>query len=144
MTVAELRSLRPESVRGPSLNLLDVELAKEQTMCLFRRRGSFLLSDARFIRPNPIGKLITTVEVEAHERASIGAGMEGQGMYQALGAEKAWRIQNPLISGDPEQSAAIDYLLRSRNLAVAVQGPAGSGKTTFATEAVKDACYICC
>lgn len=32
MTVAELRSLRPESVRGPSLNLLDVELAKEQTI----------------------------------------------------------------------------------------------------------------
>jgi superfamily II DNA or RNA helicase len=76
------------------------------------------------------------LEVEAHERASIAAGMEGQGMYQALGAEKAWRIQNPLISGDPEQSAAIDYLLRSRDLAVAVQKPAGSGKTTFATEAV--------
>jgi conjugative relaxase-like TrwC/TraI family protein len=163
MTVAELQSLRPESVRGPSLNLLDVELAKDQTIehafahvsvkrdrhveALLLRRGlgrvsleearEFPSSDPRFIRPNPIGKLITTVEVEAHERASIATGMEGQGRYQALGTVNAWTIQNPLISADPEQSASIDYLLRSRDLAMSVQGPAGSGKTTFATEAVK-------
>ena len=42
-----------------------------------------------------------------------------------------------ILLADPEQSASIDYLLRSRNLAMSVQGPAGSGKMTFATEAVK-------
>ena len=33
--------------------------------------------------------------------------------------------------------AALEEILQSRDLAIAIQGPAGAGKTTFAAEAVR-------
>jgi superfamily II DNA or RNA helicase len=36
----------------------------------------------------------------------------------------------------PEVSA-LEEILQSRDLAIAIQGPAGAGKTTFAAEAVR-------
>lgn len=164
MTAAELECLDPVRVKGtPCENLLDVELAKHQAIehsfanvslkrdrhveALLLRRGlgrvsisearEFVFTDPRFMRPKAGSRFVTTKEVHADEAVSIEVAVAGQGKHQALGRQLPWSIENPLIAADPEQSAAIDYLLRSADLAISVHGPAGAWKTTFATEAIK-------
>ena len=41
----------------------------------------------------------------------------------------------PLV--ESPEVAALEEILQSRDLAIAIQGPAGAGKTTFAAEAVR-------
>jgi ATP-dependent exoDNAse (exonuclease V) alpha subunit len=46
-------------------------------------------------------------------------------------------MRHPVVAGDKGQAAAVEHLLRSKDFAVAVRGPAGAGKTSMAKEAVQ-------
>jgi len=49
---------------------------------------------------------------------------------------KLWKPTDSAVAIDQEQAAAVEYILRSRDLVTAVRGVAGSGKTTMLDQAV--------
>jgi conjugative relaxase-like TrwC/TraI family protein len=163
MTSQELASLRPECVKSASSqSLLDLGAAKELAIThlfeqlslrrelhvagMLLRRGiarvriaealAWIKSDARFVRPDPNGRLLTTREVRDAENKMIRLAAEGQCKYEALGGRKDWVIQSPLVAGCEEQSRALHHVLGSKDLVISFKGPAGAGKTELMTEVV--------
>jgi conjugative relaxase-like TrwC/TraI family protein len=98
---------------------------------------AFPVTDERFFRPKEGENKISTRQVWREERVMIKRAFHGKGRYAALGGQGQWTIQDDRVRASQEQTQAIEFLLRSRDLVVAIQGPAGGGKTSFSTEAVK-------
>lgn len=98
---------------------------------------AFPLTDERFFKPKEQENKISTHEVWREERVMIKRAFRGKGRYAPLGGQGRWEIQDERVRASQEQTQAIEFLLRSRDLVVAIQGPAGGGKTSFSSEAVK-------
>ena len=163
MTSQERQSLQHERVKGAaSQNLLDARAAKDlATKHLFEhvslkrelhiagmllRRGlarvpvaealAWTKSDPQFVRPDPDGILLTTLEVADAENKMIQLAAEGQGKHEALNGGKEWVVRDPLVGGSEEQSKAVCHVLGSKDFVISFKGPAGAGKTQLMTEAV--------
>jgi hypothetical protein len=160
MTAAELAEL-DQLKDGVSQNLLEPGAAKELAIehffegvsvvrelhaaGMFLPRGigrvsieealEFANSDPRLIRAG--NDLVTTREVLAEEEALLAAVRDGCGRYEEIGRGGTWTFLSPLVEVHPEQKAAVLGILRSKDLATAIRGPAGSGKTSMMQEAVK-------
>ena len=98
--------------------------------------SAFARTDARFVRLDPEGALVTTREVLAEESAMIETARAGQAEFEAIGRGEEWRILSPVVAQSKEQTKAAQQVLHSRDLVTAIHGPAGSGKTTLMREAV--------
>jgi conjugative relaxase-like TrwC/TraI family protein len=72
------------------------------------------------------GKEIATRETLDRERAMIGYVNRGVGRFEPLGKGDAFVASDRLR---PEQNRAVEFVLRSRDLAVNIRGAAGTGKT---------------
>jgi hypothetical protein len=160
MTPEERDSLRLEIVKGArTQNLLEPALAKALAVShlferssiarelhaagMLLRRGigrvsveqakAFAFQDPRFVRPNPGARIVTTREV-LHEESEMLQGVDsGRGRYEEIGRGGSW---NPTSLVSDEQKAAVEHILRSRDLVIAIRGVAGTGKTTMIKEAV--------
>jgi conjugative relaxase-like TrwC/TraI family protein len=164
MTPEEQRSVGMQKVRSVAhQNLLDALAAKERTIGhLFEQVSlkrelhiaaellkwgvgkvgieeaeAFPLTDERFFKPKEQENKISTHEVWREERVMIKRAFQGKGRYAPLGGQGRWEIQDERVRASQEQTQAIEFLLRSRDLVVAIAGPAGGGKTQFSSEAVK-------
>jgi conjugative relaxase-like TrwC/TraI family protein len=93
-------------------------------------------SDA-FIRPRSDGKLVSTREVLAAEQAMIQTAAAGQGREDELGRGGQWTIRNQKVASDEGQRNAVQHVLESKDLVTSIRGPAGTGKSTMAKEAVQ-------
>jgi hypothetical protein len=61
----------------------------------------------------------------------------GRGKFEEIGKGKSWRPAASGVAINEEQAAAVEHVLRSRDLVTAVRGVAGSGKTTMLDQAVR-------
>jgi conjugative relaxase-like TrwC/TraI family protein len=160
MTPEERDSLRLEIVKGArTQNLLEPALAKALAVShlferssiarelhaagMLLRRGigrvsvdqakAFAIGDPRFVRPHPGARIVTTREV-LHEESEMLKGVDaGRGCFEEIGRGGSW---NPSSRVGDEQKAAVEHILRSRDLVTAIRGVAGTGKTTMMKEAV--------
>ncbi|HTD15910.1 MAG TPA: AAA family ATPase [Chthoniobacterales bacterium] len=160
MTPEERASLQTENVKGTrSQHLLEPALAKALAVShlferssiarelhaagMLLRRGigrvsvdqakAFAFQDPRFVRPDPGARIVTTREV-LHEESEMLKGVDaGRGRYEEIGRDGSW---NPVSQISDEQRAAVEHILRSRDLVTAIRGVAGTGKTTMMKEAV--------
>jgi hypothetical protein len=161
MTPEERNSLRLEIVKGArTQNLLEPALAKALAVShlferssiarelhaagMLLRRGigrvsvdqakAFAFQDPRFVRPNPGARIVTTREV-LHDESEMLKGVDsGRGRCEEIGRGGSW---NPTSLVSDEQKAAVEHILRSRDLVIAIRGMAGTGKTTMMKEAVQ-------
>jgi conjugative relaxase-like TrwC/TraI family protein len=161
MTEEEHASLQTANVRGArSQHLLEPVLAKALAVThlferasvarelhaagMLLRRGigrvsvnqakAFAAQDARFVRPYAGARVMTTREV-LHEEAEMLKIVEaGRDRYEEIGRGGAWM---PAGEISDEQTAAVEHILRSRDLVTAIRGVAGTGKTTMLREAVR-------
>ncbi len=160
MTPEERECLQTANVKGGrSQHLLEPVLAKALAVThlferssvvrelhaagMFLRRGigrvsvdqakAFAAQDSRFVRPYAGALVMTTREV-LHEEAEMMKIVEGgRDRYDEIGRGGAWE---PAGQISDEQRAAVDHILRSRDLVTAIRGVAGTGKTTMLREAV--------
>lgn len=85
-------------------------------------------------------ELVTTRAVLAEEKKFIEFAVEGKGRCEPFAdrierrSGKAWEIQEERLG--PDQRAAVDYLLTSKDRVMAIRGAAGTGKTTMMRESV--------
>jgi conjugative relaxase-like TrwC/TraI family protein len=161
MTREERASLQTANVKGArSQDLLEPVLAKALAVThlferssivrelhaagMFLRRGigrvsidqakAFASKDARFVRPYSGARVMTTREV-LHEEAEMLKIVEaGRDRYEEIGRGGAWE---PAGQISDEQKAAVDHILRSRDLVTAIRGVAGTGKTRMLCEATR-------
>ena len=163
MTPEERASLTLESVKGArTKNLLEPALAKALAVThlferssiarelhaagMLLRRGigrvsvdqakAFAASDPRFVRPHPAARVVTTREVLHEESEMLEIVEAGRGKYEEIGRGGSWKRESP-IGLNEEQAAAVEHVLRSRDLVIEVCGVAGSGKTTLFQEVVR-------
>jgi ATP-dependent exoDNAse (exonuclease V) alpha subunit len=61
----------------------------------------------------------------------------GRGKFEEIGKGKSWSPAGNGVSFNEEQAAAVEHVLRSRDLVTAVCGVAGSGKTTMLDQTVR-------
>ena len=164
MTPEERESLRVESVKGSRTeNLLEPSLAEALAIThlferssiarelhaagMLLRRGigrvsvdqakAFAANDSRFIRPHPGGRVITTREVLREESEMLEIVKAGRGQYEKIGRGGSWEPLSPIVAHNEEQAAAVEHILRSRDLVTEVRGVAGAGKTTMLLEAAR-------
>jgi conjugative relaxase-like TrwC/TraI family protein len=163
MTPQEQRSVSLQEIRSvENMNLLDAIDAKEMTIghafeqVSLKRElhlaaellkwgvgkvgiaeaEAFPLTDERFFKPKEQENKISTQEVWREERLMVKRALRGQGVYAPLGGEGKWEIRDERVKSSTEMVAALETILRSRDLAVSLEGVAGSGKTSFSTEAI--------
>ena len=55
----------------------------------------------------------------------------GRGKFEEIGKGQSWKPETSAGAINEEQAAAVEHILRSRDLVTAVRGVAGSGKTTI-------------
>jgi len=96
----------------------------------------FAASDPRFVRPHPAARVVTTREVLHEESEMLEIVEAGRGKYEEIGRGGSWKRESP-IGLNEEQAAAVEHVLRSRDLVTEVRGVAGSGKTTLFQEVVR-------
>jgi conjugative relaxase-like TrwC/TraI family protein len=164
MTPEERKSLRLESVKGcRTENLLEPALAKALAIThlferssiarelhaagMLLRRGigrvsvdqakAFAANDPRFIRSHPGAKVVTTREVLHEESEMLEIVEAGRGQYEEIGRGGTWEPLSPIVAHNEEQVAAVEHILRSRDLVTEVRGVAGAGKTTMFLEAAR-------
>jgi ATP-dependent exoDNAse (exonuclease V) alpha subunit len=77
------------------------------------------------------------VQIIADERARGARGGTGRGKFEEIGKGKSWRPAASGVAVNEEQAAAVEHILRSRDLVTAVRGVAGSGKTTMLDQAAR-------
>jgi len=82
-------------------------------------------------------KLVTTREVLADEEAMIQTAAAGRGRGDELGRGRQWIIRDEKVAVDEGQAAAVRHVLESKDLVTSIRGPAGTGKSTMAKEAVQ-------
>jgi ATP-dependent exoDNAse (exonuclease V) alpha subunit len=61
----------------------------------------------------------------------------GRGKFEEIGKGKSWKPAGDGAAINEEQAAAVEHIMRSRDLVTAVRGVAGSGKTTMLDQAVR-------
>jgi hypothetical protein len=164
MTLEERASLCRESVKGArTQNLLEPGLAKALAVThlferssiarelhaagMLLRRGigsvsvdqakAFAANDPRFVRPHAAARIVTTREVLHEESEMLEIVEAGRGRYEEIGCGGIWEPVSPIIGNNEEQAAAVEHILRSRDLVTEVRGVAGAGKTTMLQEAVR-------
>jgi hypothetical protein len=98
---------------------------------------AFAASDPRFVRPHSAARFITTREVLHEESEMLKAVEAGRGRYEEIGRGAAWQPVSSAVARNDEQAAAVEHILRSRDLVTSVRGVAGTGKTTMLQEAVR-------
>src|SRR6516225_2368960 len=163
MTPEERASLTVERVKGArSEDLLEPMLAKALAVThlferssiarelhaagMLLRRGigrvsvdqakAFTANDPRFVRPHPNAHILTTREVMHEESEMLAIVEAGRGRHQEIGCGGSWKPDSP-IGLSEEQAAAVEHVLRSRDLVTEVRGAAGAGKTTMLQEVVR-------
>jgi conjugative relaxase-like TrwC/TraI family protein len=163
MTPEERASVALESAKGTrSENLLEPMLAKALAVthlferssvarelhaaAMLLRRGigrvsvdqakAFTANDPRFVRPHPNAHILTTREVMHEESEMLAIVEAGRGRHQEIGCGGSWKPDSP-IGLSEEQAAAVEHVLRSRDLVTEVRGVAGAGKTTMLQEIVR-------
>ena len=162
MTPEERASLSLESVKAArSENLLEPMLAKALAVThlferssiarelhaagMLLRRGisrvsveqalGFATTDPRFVRPHPNAHVLTTREVIHEESEMLRIVEAGREKHEEIANGGGWK---PSIVGvSDEQVAAVEHVLRSRDLVTEVRGVAGAGKTSLLQEVVK-------
>jgi len=75
--------------------------------------------------------------VVAAEKAMIRTALDGQAVYEPMGRGQEWVIRDEKVAKDEGQAAAVRHVLESKDFVTSIRGPAGTGKTTMAKEAVE-------
>jgi hypothetical protein len=86
---------------------------------------AFAASDPRFVRPHSAARFITTREVLHEESEMLRAVEAGRGRYEEIGRGAAWQPVSSAVARNDEQAAAVEHILRSRDLVTSVRGTAG-------------------
>jgi hypothetical protein len=60
-----------------------------------------------------------------------------RGKFEEMGKGKSWKPASSAVAINEEQAAAVEHILRARDLVTAVRGVAGSGKTTMLDQTVR-------
>ena len=147
-------SLSPELARQiQSTNFLDIELAQQKTLeHVFRNRSvasevvlaseflkrgvgvvsmeqakAFVRDDPRFVQSLLEPGKFTTREILAEEARIRNVAIAGRNHYESLGQGKAWTVTDPNL--DAGQLAAVELVMSNRDLAVAIAGKPGAGKS---------------
>ena len=97
---------------------------------------AFAANDPRFVRPHPNAHILTTREVMHEESEMLAIVEAGRGRLREIGCGSSWKPDSP-IGLSEEQAAAVEHVLRSRDLVIEVRGAAGAGKTTMLQEVVR-------
>jgi ATP-dependent exoDNAse (exonuclease V) alpha subunit len=97
----------------------------------------FVRRDGRFMRPFPESRFLTTHEALQEETDMLKIVEAGRGKFEEIGKGSSWKPDARGLAINVEQAAAIEHVLRSRDLVTAVRGVAGSGKTTMLDLAVR-------
>jgi conjugative relaxase-like TrwC/TraI family protein len=97
----------------------------------------FIRNDERFIRPFAESRFLTTREAIHEEAEMLGIVEAGRGRFEEIGKGQSWKPSPSTVAINEEQAAAVEHILRSRDLVTAVRGVAGSGKTTLLDQAVR-------
>jgi conjugative relaxase-like TrwC/TraI family protein len=164
MTPEELQSLSIASVEGAqNQDFLDRQEAEELSIshlferlsvarelhaaAMLLRRGlgkvkvaealDFIRKDSRFIRPFAESQFLTTREAMQEEAEMLGIVEAGRAKFEEIGKGRSWKPSPGAVAINEEQAAAVEHILRSRDLVTAVRGVAGSGKTTMLEQAVR-------
>jgi len=164
LTPEERASLETLNVKGPrTQELLDRQAAESiaishlferssvarelHAAAMLLRRGlgrvsvaealDFSRQDDRFVRPFPESRFLTTREAMQEETDMLKIVEAGRGKFGEIGQGKSWKPTGSAVAINEEQAAAIEHILRSRDLVTAVRGVAGSGKTTMLDQAVR-------
>jgi conjugative relaxase-like TrwC/TraI family protein len=98
---------------------------------------NFSRQDGRFVRPLPESRFLTTREAMQEETDMLKLVEAGRGKFEGIGQGKSWKRTGSAEAINEEQAAAVEHVLRSRDLVTAVRGVAGSGKTTMLDQAVR-------
>jgi conjugative relaxase-like TrwC/TraI family protein len=152
--------ITPEAARsGERIGFLDAEKAKTLAIeHVFAKRsvarevdlikwtlhfgaGTIGLAEAeRFVREDPRParnpdepEMLTTREIVEEEARIVGLVRDSRGKHEALSVGAAWEVRDKAL--DPGQLAAVRLVLENRDLAVAVCGHFGAGKSRAVKEA---------
>jgi len=164
LTSEERESLETVNVKdGRTHDLLDREVAESMAIshlferssvarelhaaAMLLRRGlgrvsaaealDFVRQDGRFMRPFEESRFLTTREAMQEEADMLKLVEVGRGKFEEIGKGKTWKPSGSAVAINEEQAAAVEHVLRSRDLVTAVRGVAGSGKTTMLDQAVR-------
>jgi AAA domain len=94
----------------------------------------FTRKDDRFMRPFAESRFLTTREAMEQEADMLKVVESGRGKFEEIGNGKSWKPTGSAVAINEEQAAAVEHILRSRDLVTAVRGVAGSAKTTMLEE----------
>jgi hypothetical protein len=97
----------------------------------------FSRQDGRFVRPFPESRFLTTREAMQEETDMLKLAEAGRGKFEQIGKGKTWKPCGSAVAINKEQAAAVEHILRSRDLVTAIRGVAGSGKTSMLDQAVR-------
>jgi conjugative relaxase-like TrwC/TraI family protein len=164
MTAQECESLETTNVKGgQTRDLLDRHAAESiaishlferssvaselHAAAMLLRRGlgvvrvtealDFIRRDGRFLRPFPESRFLTTRKAMQEETDMLKIVEAGRGKFEEIGKDRRLKPEACGLAINDEQLAAIEHILRSRDLVTAVRGVAGSGKTTMLDQAVR-------
>jgi conjugative relaxase-like TrwC/TraI family protein len=160
LSTGRWEAITPEAARnGDRIDFLDVETAKtlaighafEQKSVirdadLFKaiaefgcgtmsvsEMDTFCREDARLVRNPEVQGMVTTHEIVAEEQSIRDVAAETRGKYEALCPDSRYEVHDKQL--DAGQLGAVKLVLENRDLAVAVPGYTGSGKSRTVKEA---------
>jgi len=124
---------RKSQIRDGALNLIKVACSFCEGAMTTAEIQAFCATDPRFVRSPKTPGMVTTAEILVEEQKIQNAVIETKDRYTPLAKDRSWKVQDAWL--DEKQLAAVKLIVETPDLAIAIPGLTGSGKSRTIKEA---------